>query len=230
MNIYKNLLVSSTIFISISCFAIPDFKEKDIQTRTEPQLDKFLGRKMDFSNGLLFKDEVLSNIELGDDSKRVVLNKDKMDVTFFTDPKDNFNKIKANIGLDFYVNDIKQPGEYNLNLHCSVIQEKYIEDKLLHNEQVKNHEKILTYNLIFNILESKVVDQGSFSFSFSPNDVSLLKIEETDTDKEQLRLEHTSPNKELLRMNILNICQFIDLDLQMLDISRNVRTEIIPLK
>lgn len=74
------------------------------------------------------------------------------------------------------------------------------------------------------------MDQGFFSFSFSPNDVSLLKIEETDTDKEQLRLEHTSPNKELLRMNILNICQFIDLDLQMLDISRNVRTEIIPLK
>lgn len=230
MKIYKKVCILSISLILLACFAMPDTKGVDIKMRTEPQIEKVLGEKINFSDGILFEHKEFYNIDLEDINKKIVLNKDKVDVTFYTDPKDNFNKIKANIGFDLYIDDVKQNGEYNLNLNCPVIQDKFVEHQVLHDEKIKDGQKILTYNLWFETLERRVVDQGFYSFSFSPNDVRPLKIEEEDSEKELLRLEHVSAGEEIRRMGILNICQSIDLDLQNLDPNRNVKVEIISLK
>lgn len=230
MKIYKNFCVLSISFISFTCLAMPDKNNVDIKVRTEPQIEPFLGKKIDFSNGELFEDEVLYNIDLEGIKRRIVLNRDKMDVTFYTDPKDNFNKIKANIGFDLYVNDVKKKGEYNLNLHCPVTQDTYIEHQALFDEKVKDGQKISTYNLAFEVLERKVVDQGFYSFSFRPKDVRPLKIEEDDVEKELLRMEKEPSDAALLRKHIRDICLFIDLDLHKLVPDRSIRIETTPLK
>lgn len=218
------------IFVSLTCFAQSEEQFDHLKIRTEPRIDKVLGQKIDFSHSSLFEYDVFYQIDLEYDRRKIVLNKNKMDVTFYTDPKDHFNKIKANIGFDLYENNIQQPGQYQLNLNCPVTKDWYKEEKLLHQEQIKDGKKISTYNLIFYVLKSEVVDRGSFSFSFNPQDVKPIKIEEDDSQKELLRLEHASSDQEMLRLSIFNICKTIDTDLFMSDINRNVITEITPLK
>lgn len=229
MKTYRKILVLSIICASFSCLTKSEEILNHVKVRTEPRIEKFLGQKIDFSNSSLFEYKEFYEIYLEFDHRKIILNKNKMDVTFYTDPKDNFNKIKANIGFDLYENNIQQRGQYHLNLNCPVTKEWYTDEKLLHQEQIKEGKKISTYNLIFDVLKSEVVDKGTYALSFNPQDVKPIKIEEEDSQKELLRLEHTSSDQEMLRKSIMNICQTIDTDLFMADINRNVITEITPL-